>query len=92
MNLLSFVDELVKVGAMRCLYKGAADLDMAGAPEGLMSSAAAPPGLRVFPDEVATRVRNAHLPSIISVGQFGKVTPSSRPIDQEKYDRRYVHR
>lgn len=94
MNLLGFVDELVKIGGMRCLYKRAhdGDVDMAGVPQGLMDDGPAPQAIRAVPDEAATRIRNGQLPAAILAGRLGGITTAKQPVDREKYDRRYVWR
>lgn len=92
MNRISFVDELVKVGAIRCLYKRATDLD-ATIPEALMSSGPVPDSKRVVPDEASTRVDNAHLPSVLGTpGRLGDVTVAKKPIDQERFNRPWIER
>lgn len=92
MNLTSFVDELVKVGAVTCLYKRAADIDTV-IPAALMDPAPAPPTKRVAPDEASTRVSNAHLPSALGTpGRLGAVTTAKEPIDQERFRRPFVER
>jgi hypothetical protein len=92
MNLLAFVDELVKVGAMHCLYKRAADIDNAGAPEGLMSSGAVPPELKIKPDEASSRTTTSHLPSVVPSGTLGTSSGAKYPVDQERYRRRQWYR
>jgi hypothetical protein len=92
MNLLAFVDELVKVGAMQCLYKRAADVDNSQAPEGLMRGGAIPPGIRIKPDEASSRTNTSHLPSAIQPGSLGSTSPAKAPIDQERDRRRQWYR
>ncbi len=92
MNLISFVDELVKVGGVRCLAKRAMDIDGGDIPAGMMDPAPSPPSMRVVPDEVATRVANAGLASNVPEGMLGSSSGTKRPIDRERFNRPYVER
>lgn len=92
MNLISFIDELVKIGATKCLVKRSADVAMSDPPAGMMDPSAPPPVKRVAPDESSTRLLNNHLPSQIKPGALGPTAESTRPIDQERYNRPYVER
>ena len=97
MNLISFVDELVKLGAGHQLVKraydgleGTGDVHMIDVPQGLMDSEGPPAAIRVAPDEAATRLPGtSHLPSHVPEGTLGGVTTAKDPIDREKYNRAY---
>jgi hypothetical protein len=94
MNKMSFVDELVKVGAMRCLLKRASDVNTIDVPEGMMSNAPTPDAIRLHPDQAATRLpATAHLMSSLDMpGMLGSVTQAVDPIDREKFNRAYKDR
>lgn len=95
MKLIAFVDELVKVGAMKCLYKRADDgsINAAEAPHGLMSSDPSPPSLRLHPAEAATRLpRTVEGPNAVTPGLLGPVAGTRSPIDREKFNRAYKDR
>lgn len=100
MNLISFADELVKVGALRPLlekhaYGGDAahDTTTVDIPHSMMGSGAVPESIRVAPDEAATRLpRTAHRPSIVQSGHIGEVAQAKDPIDRFKYNRAYRDR
>lgn len=95
MNLLSFVDELVKVGACRCMYKRAADMTSGDPPAGMMDPAPAPPFKRVVPDEASTRTANAHRSLVVqpgAAGGFGSVAGTKKHLDEERFNRPYVER
>jgi hypothetical protein len=95
MNLVAFVDELVKVGAMKCLYKRADDGDVntADAPHGMMSHDPMPESIRLNPAQVGTRLpRTAAGPATITAGELGSVATARNPIDREKHNRAYKDR
>ena len=88
MNLVSFVDELVTLGGVRCMWKRAADISEGVAPEGLMRSDAPPPSIRTVPDETATRLpESAGVASQIQAGALGRSSGSKYPIDRERFNR-----
>lgn len=87
MNLLSFVDELVKVGAVRPMYKRAMGGLESEPPAGMMDSGPVPPVKRLVPAEASTRIETAHLPVAIKPGSFGRVEGARHPIDQERFNR-----
>ncbi len=92
MNLVSFVDELVKVGGLTCLYKRAddAEVNTVDIPHGMMSHETMPERIIVNPAEVATRLPNlARSGTAIPSGTLGGVTQSKWPIDREKFNRLY---
>lgn len=91
MNLLSFVDELVKVGAMHPLYKKAEGSD--DAPAGMMDHSAPPPAIELDPADATTRLpRTAHLMAAVRGGSLGGVTSPRHPIDRERFNRVYQER
>jgi hypothetical protein len=96
MNLISFVDELVKLGAVRPLIRKLAadgDSEAVDIPQGMMSSEPVPDSDRVHPAEAATRLpATAHLEPEIETGHLGKVTEPKHPIDRDKYNRAYRDR
>lgn len=95
MNLVSFVDELVKVGAMRCLYKQADDgeVNTADVPHGMMSHDPMPASIRVDPASAATRLPNsARSPVAVLSGLLGPIALSRNPIDREKFNRSFQER
>jgi hypothetical protein len=104
MNLVSFVDELVKLGAGRQLlkraYGGPNDGDGAGndantvdVPHGMMGADSPPPSDRVSPSEASTRLPlTYHLPSTVQSGNQGDITEPKDPIDKHKYNRAYRDR
>ena len=95
MNLLSFVDELIKVSATRPALKKQAfgeghDVNTIDIPSGMASADPSPPTLDPKPDDVGTRLREtAHLPSNVPEGDLGGVTSAKDPIDREKFNRVY---
>lgn len=92
MNLISFVDELVKLGGVKTLIKRGSDVSSSEIPAGMMSSAAPPPSIRVAPDEAGTRLESTHLPTTVEVGQLGPLGDNRRPIDRERFNRPYAER
>ena len=96
MNLVSFVDELVKIGAVRGLIKRSGEIDATSnvnsvePPAAIMGGGAVPPSLRIVPERAATRLPNSEdVPSLIIAGALGGVTGAKAPIDQDKYNRWY---
>ena len=96
MDLVSFVDELVKIGAMDCLRKRADDAGSThtiDAPAGLMDTGPIPPQVFVAPYQAATRLpQTAHLAPTVEAGQLGGVTYPRDPVDREKFNRAYRDR
>jgi hypothetical protein len=92
MNLLSFVDELVKVGAVSCMYKRGADITNTEIPAAMMSPDHPPPFHRLAPDEAATRLPNAGLPSQVQTGTLGTSSGAKDPVDQQTRARLYAER
>lgn len=95
MNLLSFVDELVKVGGVRCMYKRGADISSSEPPSGFMMGGAVPPSKRVAPDEAATRVETTGAAPVVSPGMtasFGNVSAAKKPIDRDRFNRPITER
>jgi hypothetical protein len=96
MNLLSFVDELMKVGAMEPLIRkhaDAGDAPTVDIPQSLMGSGAVPTNINPKPDEASTRLRQTgHLTPAIGAATLGPVLLSRDPIDREKYNRAYRDR
>jgi len=97
MNLLSFVDELMKVGATRPILEKQAfgndhEVNTADIPSGMADTGSPPPNLDPKPDDVGTRLREtAHLPSTVPSGEIGGVTSPKDPIDREKFNRVYYN-
>jgi hypothetical protein len=88
MNLASFVDELIKVGAMNALMKVGGEADVssdAGSsdqPASMVGSSPFPDALRVVPARVSTRLAETFdHPSAIESGDLGSVTSATAPID-----------
>jgi len=97
MNLVSFVDELVKVGAMDPLLKRAAEDESSSsmntntAPAGMVGEGAVPRALRLVPGRATTRLGDdSGVVSQIVAGAQGAVTGSRDPIDRNKYNRWYA--
>lgn len=95
MNLVSFVDELVKVGAMDCLYKRADDSEVTteDVPHMMLSNDPMPPTDRLHPAEAATRLplTAGGIASIVP-GTLGPVAGARNPIDRERFNRVYRDR
>jgi hypothetical protein len=97
MNLVSFVDELVKISAMRSLVKRASgeidatsNVNSVEPPASIMGGGAVPPSLRIVPERAATRLpESVDIPSQIVAGSLGNVTGSKDPIDRDKFNRWY---
>lgn len=92
MNLLSFVDELVKVGAIDCLYKRGADIATSEIPAGMMDTAPTPFAQRLVPDEAGSRLDTTAQPSIVESGMLGSTSGAKKPIDRERFNRPWVER
>jgi len=81
MNMVSFVDELIRVGVSKALAKHASFVG-AEPHEGLVGSSAYAEDNVLVPSDVATRIpRTASLPSSIAVGRLGEISPANDPID-----------
>lgn len=96
MNLISFTDELIKLGAGRTLLKRASEIDASSStnsaepPAGMMGGGAIPPALRIVPERSATRLPLAvDHESQIEPGALGGVTSAKAPIDRDKFNRWY---
>lgn len=89
MNLISFVDELVKLGGVRVIVKRAADISSSEVPAGMMDPGQPPPSIRVAPDEAATRLLNTELPDAIQPGKLGPLASTINPIDRERFNHLY---
>jgi hypothetical protein len=96
MNLVSFVDELVKLGAARTLFKRAGEVDSTSnvntvePPTSIMGGGAVPMALRVVPEKASTRLpESVDVPSQIVAGALGGVTGAKEPIDRDKFNRWY---
>ena len=97
MNLVSFVDELVKLGGVRVLSKRAMEVDTSSnmntsdPPAGMMGSGAVPASFRLVPDKADSRVGVvSSAPSQIVAGQLGQITSAKEPIDKNKYNRWFM--
>ena len=81
MNKLSFLDELLKIGAMKPINKMASLLGEP--PAGMMDPEPAPEAIEVEPASAITRLpETAALPSQNTPGTLGKVTAPQEPIDE----------
>lgn len=96
MNLVSFVDELVKISAMSVLTKHAREVDATSnvnsvePPSAIMGGGAVPMSLRVVPERASTRLpESVDVPSQIEAGSLGSVTGAKAPIDRDKFNRWY---
>jgi hypothetical protein len=96
MNLVSFVDELVKLGAVRSLIKSAGEIDSTSnvnssdPPATIMGGGGVPSSLRVVPEKASTRLpESVDTPSEIVAGSLGSVTGAKAPIDRDKFNRWY---
>lgn len=88
MNMISFIDELVKLGAGRVLVKDAATTSEA--PEGMVGVDSVPDSDDVWPHDVRTRLpETARGVSQIAPGELGPVSLAKEPIDQERFNRSY---
>ena len=94
MNMSSFLDELVKVGAGRILVKRSSDsVNTTDIPSGMMGDGYVPPAMDVMPQYAETRLPNtAQRPSQVPMGTLGGVTEAKNPIDRYKYNRVYQER
>ena len=99
MILDSFVDEIIKLGGLRCLYKqaygdgGVTDPTTSMIPEGLVGSGEAPQADPHRPNEAASRLPNTgHLASTVESGNLGDVTPPKDPVDKDKFNRLKFYR
>jgi len=91
MNLVSFVDELVKLSALNPLVKHAEDGGgSASAPGGMVGSGGTPDSIDVFPGRASTRIPLTHdATTTVRPGQLGSITGAKEPIDREKFNRWY---
>lgn len=96
MNLVSFIDELVKLGAARSLFKTGADIHSTSnvnsvePPSSIMGGGAVPMAHRIVPEKASTRVPDTFdIPSQITPGSLGGVTGSKAPIDRDNFNRWY---
>jgi hypothetical protein len=96
MNLVSFVDELVKLSAMTPLVKRAGEIDSTSnvnsvePPAAIMGGGRVPDSLRIIPEKASTRLPVTYDgPSLIEPGTLGPVTSSKAPIDRDKFNRWY---
>lgn len=101
MNLLSFLDELVKVGSFeKIIRKHAAggdgdqgNVNTVDVPEGMMDTGASPPAININPAEANTRIPlTASRKPLVESGHLGGVSQAKDPIDQLKYNRAYRDR
>ena len=91
MNLGSFVDELMKVGAMDPIKKHASTT--VDVPSSMMDNGLVPESIDVRPDEAGSRLpRTGHLPPQVDGGNLGQVAQAKDPIDRQKYNRAYRDR
>jgi len=92
MNTLSFLDELVKIGAARCLLKSA-EINTVDIPQGMMGDGVVPPSITVAPSDASTRLPRTGLkPATFPSGHLGRSTEPKDPIDRFKYNRAYRDR
>jgi hypothetical protein len=85
MNPVAFLDELVKLDAMRPLVEKHAHSVVDGL-YGLANDFA-PPALPLRPDDAKTRLpRTGHRPKLVPAGHLGEVTPAKDPIDRMRFN------
>lgn len=96
MNLVSFVDELVKLSAMRVLTKrgsevwATSNINSYEPPAAMMGSGVVPDAMRIVPERSATRLPlTFDSPSQIVPGALGEVSSAKSPIDRDKFNRWY---
>jgi hypothetical protein len=91
MNLYSFADELMKIGAMDPLMdKHAQNESM---PTGMVGSDPMPETLLLRPDEAASRVPlTATLPPAVSAGTLGRITQATSPVDNPTFESPFTER
>jgi hypothetical protein len=92
-NPVSFVDELVKVGALDCLFKRADDgqINAGDIPHAMMSPGPTPVSIYLNPAQAATRLPlTAASPIAVVPGRLGPVAAAKDPIDRERFNRAYV--
>lgn len=93
MNLISFLDELVKLGGARCVIKRAAEVNTIDIPSGMIDDSPVPFHIEVRPHEAATRLPiTGGQMSAVPSGHIGGVTQAKDPIDRDKYNRAYKER
>lgn len=101
MNLVSFVDELVKLGAIRPLIRKFASggdgdqgrIESVDIPHGMMSPEPVPDSIYTHPAMAATRLpATGHTQGSIEPGNLGGVTEPKHPIDEDKFNRAYRDR
>jgi len=97
MNLVSFVDELVKLSAVNAMVKRAMETETSSsmntnsAPAGMMGAGAVPYALVSIPGRASSRIGNERdVVSQIVAGAQGSVTGARDPIDRNKYNRWYM--
>jgi hypothetical protein len=89
MNIVSFIDELVKIGAAKVFVKNA-EMVGAEAHHGMVGDSPMPDHTEVFPHDVRTRLPiTATTTSFIVPGALGNVDEAKEPIDQERFNRSY---
>ena len=89
MNIVSFVDELVKIGVAEVFVKNAETLG-AEAHHGMVGDSPVPDSLDTWPHDVRTRIPlTASTTSLVAPGLLGDVTEAKEPIDQERFNRSY---
>lgn len=98
MNMLSFVDELMKIGAMHPIIEKHAfaeghDTTTVDVPHSMMGAGPVPPSINTRPDEAGTRLpRTGRLMPQVRAGELGGVAQAKDPIDRHKYNRAYRDR
>ena len=93
MNLVSFLDELIKLGGAACLTKRADEVSTVDVPHGMTDGNPPPDSIKVHPHEASTRLPlTGKTPSIVQSGHLGGQTQAKDPIDRYKYNRGYRDR
>jgi len=100
MNKISFLHELVKLGAatrmIKLAYGGETDagtVNTVDIPHGMVGSDPVPESIRVSPDDASTRLPDSSkTPSAIQAGRLGSVTQANEPIDRFKNNRAHRDR
>jgi hypothetical protein len=93
MNLVSFLDELVKLGGAHCVVKRANLATSNDIPQGMVDDSPVPEHIEVRPADATTRLplTGGQL-SQVQVGALGDVTEAREPIDRDKFNRTYKER
>ncbi|MBW2691025.1 MAG: hypothetical protein JRE57_00145 [Deltaproteobacteria bacterium] len=93
MNLISFLDELIKIGGVAGVVKQADDVSTVDIPHGMIDEDPPPDSIKVYPHEASSRLPlTAKTPSAVQTGHLGDMTQAKDPIDRNKHNRGYRDR